>query len=134
LLARNIKESEEFPIMAGTLTFQAADVQRLIDVTKAAKEHRGRPYEDDTPEPGLWLVGDDGVYLMTNRKLGQGEKPEVVYAQECPSGDFHAKRQIFGGDDGAEFLPVEDCEKWVSRSGGPTVFIKLSPEQLELLS
>ncbi|WP_152017463.1 MULTISPECIES: DUF3085 domain-containing protein [unclassified Bosea (in: a-proteobacteria)] len=58
--------------------------------------------------PGLWLVGDEGVYIMSNGKLAEDQRPLVVYAQECDpktNPDYwHYKRQHFGGDDGVEFL------------------------------
>jgi hypothetical protein len=58
--------------------------------------------------PGLWLVGDEGVYIMSNGKLAEDQRPLVVYAQECDpkiNPDYwHYKRQHFGGDDGIAFL------------------------------
>lgn len=59
-------------------------------------------------KPGLWLVGDEGVYILSNGKLGEGQRPLVVYAEECDpktNPDYwHYKRQHFGADDGVEFL------------------------------
>lgn len=58
--------------------------------------------------PGLWLVGDEGVYLMSNGKLAEDQRPLVVYSAECDpktNRDYwHYKRQHFGGDDGVAFL------------------------------
>lgn len=58
--------------------------------------------------PGLWLVGDEGVYIMSNGILAEKQRPLVVYAEECDpktNPDYwHYKRQHFGGDDGIEFL------------------------------
>jgi len=34
-------------------------------------------------QPGVWLVGDHGVYLCSNGKLPDGERPFVVYALEA---------------------------------------------------
>ena len=65
-----------------------------------------RPGEGE--KPGLWLVGDEGVYALSNGKLAEGQRPLVVYAEECDpktNPDYwHYKRQHFGGDDGIEFL------------------------------
>ncbi|GLS35030.1 hypothetical protein GCM10010869_06180 [Mesorhizobium tianshanense] len=65
-----------------------------------------RPGEGE--KPGLWLVGDEGVYLLSNGKLTEGQKALLCYAEECnPSTNpdyWHYKRQHFGGDDGIEFL------------------------------
>lgn len=33
--------------------------------------------------PGLWIVGDEGVYLLSNCKLADGQKALVIYAEEC---------------------------------------------------
>lgn len=58
--------------------------------------------------PGLWLVGDEGVYIHSNGKLGKGQRALVVYAEECDpktNPDYwHYKRRHFGGDDGIGFL------------------------------
>jgi hypothetical protein len=71
-----------------------------------------RPGKDE--KPGLWLVGDYGVYLMSNGKLLDGAKPLVVYAEECdPStndGWFDVKRRTFGGDDGVDFIDAQQLE------------------------
>lgn len=59
-------------------------------------------------KPGLWLVGDEGVYILSNGKLAEGQRALVVYAEECDpktNPDYwHYKRRHFGGDDGIEFL------------------------------
>ncbi len=61
--------------------------------------------------PGLWLVGDQGVYIMSNGKLTDGDRPLVVYSDEChPVGNpdwFHYKHRHFGDDDGIEFIDAE---------------------------
>lgn len=68
-----------------------------------------RPGEGETP--GIWLVGDQGVYIMSNGKLADRMRPLVVYAEEChPTGNpdwWHYKQRHFGGDDGIEFLEAE---------------------------
>ena len=59
-------------------------------------------------QPGFWLVGDQGVYIMSNGKLADGQKPLVVYSTEChPQGNpdwWDYKRRYFGRDDGVEFV------------------------------
>lgn len=59
-------------------------------------------------KPGIWLVGDEGVYIMSNGLLAEGRRPLVIYAEECDpktNPDYwHYKRQHFGSDDGIEFL------------------------------
>lgn len=68
-----------------------------------------RPGEGE--KPGLWLVGDMGVYIMSNGRLAEEQKALVVYSEQChPKGDFDwwdYKRRHFGGDDGIEFVEAE---------------------------
>lgn len=63
-------------------------------------------------KPGLWLVGDQGVYIMSNGKLAEDARPLVIYAEEChPVGNpdwWHYKQRHFGGDGGVEFLDAEE--------------------------
>lgn len=68
---------------------------------------------------GLWLVGDRGVYLMSNVTSEEAKAAPVAhvcYADEVNpekmSVDewYDAKGAIFGGDDGVEFLPAEALE------------------------
>jgi len=68
-----------------------------------------RPGEGENP--GFWLVGDEGVYIISNGKLAEGETPLVVYSNEChPKGSddwWDYKRRHFGGDDGIEFIDAD---------------------------
>jgi hypothetical protein len=112
-------------------TFPIEAVRRLIARGKADAEANGgfrdpyfgfRPGEGD--KPGVWLVGDQGVYLMANGRLAAGERPLLVYAEEChPAGnpDWHDyKRRHFGADDGIEFLDAEHLIGLFDRSPGST--------------
>jgi hypothetical protein len=79
-----------------------------------------RPGEGE--KPGLWLVGDEGVYVVSNGKLAEGQSALVVYAEECDpktNPDYwHYKHQHFGGDDGIEFLDAEMLMKLITGSPG----------------
>ena len=63
--------------------------------------------------PGLWLVGDEGVYLMPNTKA---KARTIVYARECDPTrlDFETwwanKRRGFGGGDGVDFIALENVD------------------------
>lgn len=76
-----------------------------------------RPGEGE--KPGLWLVGDNGVYIMSNGKLAEGARRLVVYSEEChPAGNpdwFDYKRRYFGGDDGIEFIDAEQLLPHINR-------------------
>ncbi|MGR7993565.1 DUF3085 domain-containing protein [Xanthobacter sp. ZOL 2024] len=77
-----------------------------------------RPGEGE--QPGAWLVGDEGVYLMANGKLAEGQKTFVIYAEECDPktnpDHWHYKRQHFGADDGIEFLDAAMLVKLIRAS------------------
>ena len=96
-------------------TFSQVDVRAALERGRSDAAVNGgfrNPYYGLSPgkdeKPGLWLVGDEGVYLLSNGKLAEGQRPFVVYAEECdPTTNpdyWHYKRQHFGGDDGIEFL------------------------------
>jgi hypothetical protein len=110
---------------------------------------------------GLWLVGDQGVYLMSNGKTpplgpdeeatydpavdpdgGKSEPPKVLYANEVnpKTLDFDTwydnKRASFGGDDGVEFLSAEMLQDVLYGIGkdAKLLEIAMSPEQMEILA
>lgn len=60
---------------------------------------------------GVWLVGDEGAYLMSNGTLAESVKPLVACALECDpktNADwFHYKHRLYGGDDGVDFIDAE---------------------------
>lgn len=123
--------------MGGLLTFKVKEVRRLVEHSKACKEHRpsyedlfspefhkgGKVKKDENGWPdsenidrsklpvGLWLVADQGVYLMSSGTpallVEEGKDANVVaYAKESDptaEGEFDdwydAKRSIMGGDD-----------------------------------
>jgi hypothetical protein len=103
------------------LHFDVEGVRKLVAHAKAATKH-GATYGQEPPiGAGLWLVGDHGVYLMSNGLPGLYEDKSdhrsfVVYAREIDPSKFEfdtwyeRKRAWFGGDDGCEFLPIEDVE------------------------
>lgn len=87
----------------------------------------------DKVPAGLWLVGDHGVYLLSNGESGADKPPEAVYAHGCDprlNADFYrAKNSWFGADDGTEFLPLEDLEK---ARIAKTLVISMTEEHLEI--
>ena len=114
--------------MSITLTFAAADVRKLIDHTLDSEFHRPtiaqrlelygpeawekQPSENIETPPGLWLVKDDGIYLMSNGHPGfrtdNGERHYVVYAEGYdPRTDpevWLRSRDAVGGDDFCESI------------------------------
>ena len=96
-------------------TFSLVDVRAVLARGRSDATANGGfrvPYQGISPDrearAGVWLVGDEGVYLLSNGRLAEGQRALVVYAEECDpkcNPDYwHYKRQHFGGDDGIEFL------------------------------
>lgn len=156
--------------MAGTLTFKANEVRRLLEHSKAAKKHtpsyedlfnpayhrggkvvekNGWPDHDnidvDKIPPGLLLVKDQGVYLLSNGSpslLVEGTGGHVVaYAREADptsAGEFDdwydAARQIMGGDDCAETLALTMFEPVLALlADDDTLKIKVTATQIQVM-
>ncbi len=107
------------------LSFPIESVRAVIARGRADAEANGgfrnphyglHPGRDE--QPGVWLVGDHGVYLCSNGRLPDGEKPFVAYALECDprTNDdwFEVKRKTFGGDDGVEFIDAVQLEAMIA--------------------
>lgn len=112
-------------------TFSANDVRALIARGQSDAQLNGgyrNPHYGLSPgkdeKPGLWLVGDQGVYLMSNGKLVEGMRPMVCYAAECdPSTNpdwWHYKQRHFGGDDGIDFLESAEVLRLIDADPQPT--------------
>ena len=68
-----------------------------------------KPYTNETTkEKGLWLVKDEGIYLMKAFATSEKDMP-IIYAESFdPSKDddvWNRSVSAVGGDDFAEFLP-----------------------------
>ncbi|WP_223568931.1 DUF3085 domain-containing protein [Agrobacterium tumefaciens] len=112
-------------------TFSVTDV-RIVMMRGRIDAHRNGGFRNPhyglypgrDEQPGVWLVGDEGVYLLSNGKLAEGQRPCVVYAEECDpktNPDYwHYKRRHFGGDDGIEFLDAFRLVKLIAASPGCT--------------
>ena len=100
------------------LVFQAAEVMAHVEHVRASKTFRS--LYGDEPKPAIWLVGDQGVYLMSN---GTAEnRPPVAYAEgvnpDKNSFDtwWENKRRSFGGDDGCDPIDLEEIAKIASKN------------------
>jgi hypothetical protein len=104
-----------------TLIFDSDEVAALVRHAAEASD-RIAYCEDAVDDPGLVLVHDDGVYLLSNGHPPQliGEGPERVraYARGTnPESDpdwYETARDLVGGDDFAAFLPIEPFEDLIA--------------------
>jgi len=92
------------------LHFPWPEVAKALDEVRAATVVR--TLYDRVTGKGLWLVGDDGVYLMPNT---EGTTRTIAYAKECDPTKcddwWQVKRATFGGDDGVEFISIEEIDR-----------------------
>lgn len=112
---------------------------------KAGREHVSEPEGSDIDRSripaGLWLVGDQGVYLLSNADPGPTRPPEIApaYAREADPERlafedwWAAKHASFGGDDGVEFLSAASIQSWLDESRGDTLIADVSSEHIRLL-
>lgn len=130
------------------LHFEWKGIERILEEVRTAKTAR-EDYNGETSK-GLWLVGDQGVYLMANTSDGihsskrqKGEEHFVVYADQCNPDtmefdDWWAyKRASFGGDDGVETIKLEEIDRLLAKKPSPTakpkmLLIDISPTQFGL--
>lgn len=126
------------------LTFSITAIREVIARGKSDAEANGG-FRDphfglsatDNRKPGLWLVGDHGVYILSNGKAADGGRPLVIYAEECDPRKnedwFEVKRRTFGGDDGVDFLSAESLEALFAASPGSThLRIAFLPDSMQL--
>ncbi len=109
-------------------------------VAFASAHPRKKPYtKKTTKELGVWLVKDDGIYLMSstdkNFCLSEKDIHTVVYAQgykptKANRETLWYKTHDVSGDDFAEFIPLEkgQVDRIVNKNGN--LKIKLSETQL----
>lgn len=112
-------------------TFPILAVRKVIErgiADAAANGGFRNPYYGTRPgdgeKPGLRLVGDEGVYILSNGKLTEGQRALVVYAEQChPKGDidwWDYKQRHFDADDGIEFIEAERLIPLFDRDMGAT--------------
>lgn len=125
------------------LHFLKRDVQKLLEHTKQAEEHVGIYGDESTLRPGLLIVANEGIYLVSNGKPGlfqdfslRTATPHnpafVVYATECnpntlPEEEWRrVKNESFGSDD-IDFLETDFIEAALLRPG-EYILLKINEE------
>lgn len=125
------------------LEFHSPDVRRVVDHALAAPKHECTLYGQKSLSegPAVFLVGDSGVYLMSNGlPIDLIETPcrrFVAYAKgmhpDVDDGWYDLKREVFGGDDGADLLPWCNEMKRFLDDGRSTIAIELTADNCRLL-
>jgi hypothetical protein len=140
--------------MSGSCTFNVGEVRRLYEHSKASSSHRAsfsqsleKQYMKDGKidhsliPSSLELVGDNGIYLMSSGIPSlpiDKKESNVVYCKESNphSGNddwYDAKRDIFGGDDGVEHLPLAMFDKVMLLPDTATFKIKITPTNINVI-
>jgi hypothetical protein len=118
------------------LTFPYEQLRDLLANAETRWPEGLRERYDEKDDPGFWLVGDQGVYLMHNGLLIEGQKPPIVFARECnpetmPFDEWwDAKNASFGGDDGVEFIDADVVRKAVADKS--PLLVTLSPNEMRI--
>jgi hypothetical protein len=114
----------------GICKFKTADVKRCVAHALRSSAW-GMAWSAEPPQPALFFVHDQGVYLMSNGQPIDKKNPAasksasyVVYAEGCDPNSgasfdewYGHSRDLVGGDDFVETLPVdktwlESCDKF----------------------
>lgn len=92
--------------------------------------------------PGLWLVGDEGVYVMSNglpalKNDASGKGSVCVYAKEAdPTRNAEeariVKEMTFGGDDGCDFMEGEGLLRLLLAAPDRPLRVSLTPDAMTM--
>ena len=124
------------------VTFKSNDLKKIVK--HSMENERRYPYtQNKAKEHGLWLVKDEGIYLMpsTDVKLRDDKREGrllVVYARgykptESNKYTLLDKTYAFSRDDFAEFIPLKPkAIKNILDYDNPSIKIGLSDTQIEI--
>lgn len=85
------------------------------------------PGEERDAAAGLWLVKDQGIYLLSNA-VGR-QAPPVYAVGYGPDADWDHVREAAGGDDFVEYLPI-DMPSLRAIDATQELVIDLTPTQM----
>ena len=122
-----------------TLKFKSNDNLRKLAQRTLKEKKFNIPYTNETTsKKGIYLVKDDGIYLMNAFSLAKGKAPKeeglVVYAEGYdPSTNENVweDSHLVSGDDFGEFLEMSST-MLTSVANGSDVTLMLSAETIEL--
>lgn len=122
-----------------TLKFKSNDNLRKLAQRTLKEKKFNIPYTNETTsKKGIYLVKDDGIYLMNAFSLAEGKTPSTegftVYAEGYdPSTNENVWEDSYlvSGDDFGEFLEMSST-MLSSVANGSDVTLMLSAETIEL--
>ena len=122
-----------------TLKFKSSDNLRKLALQTIKRKKFNIPYTNETTsKKGIYLVKDDGIYLMNAFSLAKGKSPKeeglVVYAEGYnPSTNENVweDSHLVSGDDFGEFLEMTPV-MLASVHNGSDITLMLSAETIEL--
>lgn len=131
-------------VMKNILRFRRAEVERAVLHAEKSKRHI-KVCGEKKGIPGLVLVHDDGVYLMSSGtprdlvtdSLGRS-RSFVAQAQGTDpkkDSDWHERSShLVGGDDFAEKLDLSSCRRWLDGTAGLAwMELEFSEEQIAFI-
>jgi len=124
--------------MTARLKFNVAALIPLVEHTEKCTEHRA-PYGYGKPEPGLFFVKDQGIYLMSNAKESlpgeNGKANKVVFAKgfdpKTNENVWEDAVDAVGGDDFVEMFPIDFFRKAID-NGARTITVVVKRNSIEL--
>lgn len=121
------------------LYFNRSKISKILAAVESGTEHRN-PFataldgKERMREPGILLVGDRGIYIIGNEKrsMSPAKSGLIAYASGCdprknPDWSYQ-KDLIWSGDDGAEFLSLDEAKDCLLSGKHP--FVDITPTTL----
>ena len=118
------------------LKFDLEAVRKQFEHAKKSDTHKPSFIEHEdgiTPQPALWFVKDNGIYIMSNGEAP--DRPDVVYAQGYnPNTDgevWDKCRDAVGGDDFCELIYHDTALALTNHPNAKTLGIKVTESALD---
>ena len=125
------------------LSFHAEAVRRIVTHAKGAPAHDMGWLADTAPQPAVMLVGDHGVYLMSNGlprdrlDADNDVRNFVTHALGInPYTDrdwWEEKRKAYGGDDGADTLLIIETLELLLARGEAFIRLEITEDHIGVL-
>lgn len=125
---------------APVLTFDREAILGIIEHTKQAIDRSPTYGQEEPVPPGAWLVGDQGVYIMSNGRNEKGQHGwrahPTAYANECHPRNcphwYEVKQRTWGGNDGTVFLEAELLQELCNESLA-TIGVAFNGDDIEFI-